>query len=79
MRYSKITGVVAYSGGQATLREGQAIDDDHPLAKERADLFRDGEETSTLVSPTRVETTMQEGPGGQRVTRPTRVPKGQGQ
>lgn len=75
MLYSKLTGVVAYSGGQAALREGQPIDEDHPLAKERPDLFGEGNEVSSVPSPARVETAMADGPGGQRVTRPTRVPK----
>jgi hypothetical protein len=65
--YSRISGVVAWSGGSTLLREGQSIEKDHPLYKERPELFREGEQTadfSTRQQPGAVETTANAGPGG---------------
>ena len=67
MKYSKFSGVVGWNGGSTLLREGQSIDENHPLYRERPDLFRDGEETADLATrqnPGAVETTMNTGPGG---------------
>lgn len=82
MKLSKLTGVIAYSGGQMTLREGQTIDDSHPLVAERPELFDDVEATdvkSQTTNPTVVQTTMADGPGGGRIQRPARVQKVPGQ
>lgn len=69
MKYSRIDGVVAWSGGTAVLKAGQSADDNHPLVVERPDLFTDDEPGSSLTShPGRVESTMQ-APGGNRVAR----------
>lgn len=82
MKVSKLTGVIAYSGGQMTLREGATIDDNHPLVVERPELFDDlGDEQARAetINPSVVQTTMTEGPGGARIQRPTRVAKAPGQ
>lgn len=72
MKYSSFEGIVLWSGGQQMLRNGQSIDEEHPLYKERPDLFRGmapvSADLSTNPSPgTVVESTMQTGPGGGRV------------
>jgi hypothetical protein len=73
MKLSNLTGVIAYSGGQLTLREGQTVDDNHPIVAERPELFRDIEDgvgqTAQTPNPRVVESTMQTGPGGGRVRR----------
>lgn len=82
MKVSNLTGVVAYSGGQIVLREGQTIDDNHPLVAEKPEIFRDvedSEQKAQTPNPKTVETTMASGPGGERVTRPGRVQRVQGQ
>lgn len=72
MHVSKLTGVIAYSGGQVVLREGQTIDDDHPIVAERPELFRKLEEGGSeepkaqTPNPRVVESTQQTGPGGGR-------------
>lgn len=73
MKYSTFEGVVAWSGGDLLVKGGQKFDDQHPLVKERPDLFRDvssdteAEETQTATAANRqVESTMQTGPGGGR-------------
>lgn len=73
MKQSKLTGVISHSGGQTVLREGQTIDDHHPLVTERPDLFEgiDGEAKSQTANPAVVESTMQSGPGGGRVRKVT--------
>lgn len=47
MKYAKAEGVVGWSGGTTVLRAGAPAEDDHPLVKERPDLFAD--------EPTRAE------------------------
>ncbi len=66
MKYSKISGVIAWTGGTTLLREGTSIDDEHPLLKERPELFRGGEETADMATrsqPGHVETAANSGPG----------------
>jgi hypothetical protein len=41
VKYSKLAGVVRWSGGTTVLRKGQSADDDHGLVKERPELFTD--------------------------------------
>lgn len=82
MHVSKLTGVIAYSGGQIVLREGQTVDDDHPIIAERPELFQSADEgneqKAQTPNPRTVETTMAEGPGGGRVRRtPRQVGSGQ--
>ncbi len=48
MRYSKIAGMLAWSGGTLLLREGMSIDDDHPIVKERPELFGDSDPGATI-------------------------------
>lgn len=82
MLYSKIGGVLRWSGGMLTLREGQSIDEDHPLVQERPDLWTadaPGAHIQTRATPGKVETNVQV-PGGQRSTRVPRNPNaGSGQ
>jgi len=74
MKYSSFEGVVLWSGGQQLLRDGQSIDEEHPLYIERPDLFRGlapaGAEITTRNDPGQVESTMLSGPGGGRVRKP---------
>jgi hypothetical protein len=75
MKYSSFTGVAMWSGGQQILQAGQSIDENHPLYKERPELFNGlppvGAEISATHEPGQVqpmvETTMTNGPGGARV------------
>lgn len=41
MKYSKIGGVVTWSGGTVLLSEGQSAEDDHSLVIERPDIWTD--------------------------------------
>jgi hypothetical protein len=41
MKYSKVSGVVRWSGGTLLLGKNDSIDDNHPLVAERPDLFTD--------------------------------------
>lgn len=65
MKYSKISGVLAWSGGTILLRVGQSIDDDHPLVTERGDIFDDEDPGASI--PTRT-------PGAPVVERATSAP-----
>lgn len=40
-KYATIEGTVQYSGGQVFLRRGMSADPEHPLVKERPELFDD--------------------------------------
>lgn len=51
MKYSKIGASLAWSGGTALLREGQSIEDDHPLVAERPELFSDVAPGASLTTP----------------------------
>jgi hypothetical protein len=75
VRYSGFEGIVLWSGGQQLLRIGQSIDTNHPLYKERPELFNGLAPMNAQISSTNnpggvqpvVESTMQSGPGGGRV------------
>lgn len=72
MKSSRITAVISYSGGQITLREGQTLDDNHPIVAERPELFDDIEASQAraeITNPSVVQTAMADGPGGSRVQR----------
>lgn len=74
MKYSSFSGIVAWSGGEILLRQGQAADDDHPLVLERPDLFQGlapVAELSTSNTPPQVERATR-APGE---TRNTRAPR----
>jgi len=49
VKHSSFSGVVAWSGGSMVLRADQRFDDDHPIVKERPDLFRDGDTDAGVV------------------------------
>ncbi len=49
MKHSTFTGVVAWSGGSMVLRNDQRFSDDHPLVRERPDLFSDGDTNADVV------------------------------
>lgn len=73
--YSSFEGLVMWSGGQQLLRVGQSIDKNHPLYKERSELFNGLPPVDAQISTVRdpgqvqppVESTMRSGPGGGRV------------
>ena len=70
MKYAKAAGAVRWSEGWITLRRGQSIENDHPLAIERPDLFDDvepGAEIQGGFATSRVESGMTSGPGSQSV------------
>jgi hypothetical protein len=68
MLFSTFAGVVTWSQGTITLRRGQTIDEEHPFARERRDLFTDEDPGAEIRSTpaTRVQTAMQK-PGEKRV------------
>lgn len=82
MKYSSFEGVVQWTGGQLLLRSGQSIDEDHPLYRERPDLFQGlapvGADLSVGKPPGAVESTMQ-APGSNRATRVPAQKPGSGQ
>lgn len=51
MKYSKVSGIVRWSGGSTVLGMGTSIDDDHPLAAERPDLFGDEAPGADIRTP----------------------------
>lgn len=55
MKYSKVSGAVRWSGGTTILGVGQSADDDHPLVKERPDLWGAEAPGASLTAPPRVE------------------------
>lgn len=59
VQFSKVSGVVRYSGGTVVLSRGQSVESTHPLAVERPNLFTDEDPGATLKGPRRVETAMQ--------------------
>lgn len=67
MQFVKASGVVTWSQGTMRLVVNQTIDDDHPLVKERPDLFTEDDPGAEIRSApvSRVQTTMQK-PGEQR-------------
>lgn len=53
MKYSKVAGLVRWSGGSTVLGIGTSADDDHPLVIERPDLFGDDAPGAHLRTPQR--------------------------
>lgn len=51
MKYAKVTGAVRWSGGTTLIHSGMSADDDHPLVKERPDLFDDAVPGASLSAP----------------------------
>ena len=51
MKYANCSGAVRWSGGLQVLKPGQSIDDDHPLVRERPDLFTDAEPEPDIKMP----------------------------
>lgn len=51
MKYSTINGAVRWSGGTTLLRKGQSADDDHPLVRERPDLWTEQAPGASLSAP----------------------------
>ena len=51
MKYARVFGAVGWSGGHTMLTEGMTADDDHPLVKERPDLFTDEPPLADLQTP----------------------------
>lgn len=77
MKYSSFSGVVAWSGGDILLSQGQAADDDHPLVLERPDLFQGLAPAASLATtphPAPVERATS-APGERRSVRVPRNPE----
>jgi hypothetical protein len=51
VKYAKIDAAIRWSGGTTILRKGQTADDDHPLVRERPDLWRDESPGASLKTP----------------------------
>lgn len=83
MKYSNFAGVLRWSGGTIILKNGQRVDENHPVVSERPELFGDSDTGEDVIhTPTTVErataapgeirNTPGTGPRGST----TRVPKG---
>jgi hypothetical protein len=81
MKYCKVVGSIAWSGGTMVLNSGQRFDDDHRLVRERPELFDDQDPGADFPSAPRVSSVergtaapgeIRETPG----TGPRRVPRG---
>lgn len=70
MKYSNTTGAVRWSGGLTVLKDGDSIDDDHPLLEERPDLFTDDPPGADIKMPA----TSSRGEPAPKVERATREP-----
>lgn len=68
MKYSKIEGMLGWSGGNLLLRKGMSFDNEHPLVSERPDIFTDVEPGADV--PVRRVETGQQRPGQFRSERP---------
>jgi hypothetical protein len=67
VKYSLVTGNVAWSQGTTQLTRGKSADDDHPLVLERPDLFGDEMPDAELSSAPVVERATA-APGEKRTT-----------
>lgn len=70
MKYSNTTGAVRWEGGLTVLKEGDSIDEDHPLVTERPDLFTDDPPGPDIKMPA----TSSRGGPEPKVERATREP-----
>lgn len=80
MRYCAAEGVIAWSGGTTVLRPGTRYEDNHPLVRERPELFRDSDPENDVRTVSSIEQATS-APGEVRATpgtgRPAnRVPRG---
>lgn len=75
MKYSSFSGVVAWSQGEILLSHGQSIDEEHPLYKERPDLFQ-GLAPSASISHNADPKPVERATAAPGETRSVRVPKG---
>lgn len=56
MKYALVSGLVSWSGGKTVIAAGRTTaDDDHPLVRERPDLWTDDGPVAHLRSPHRPE------------------------
>ncbi|MFE2352212.1 hypothetical protein [Kitasatospora cineracea] len=81
MKYAIVNGAVRWSGGLQVLRTGQSIEDDHPLALERPELFTGDQPGPDIKKPGRhrggpVVETATRAPGEQRATKAPAAGKG---
>lgn len=75
MKYSKVSGVVRWSGGTTVLGVGMSADADHPLVLERPDLFGDDAPPPMLPGPARSRGETPPGvPAAPKVEQATRAP-----
>lgn len=72
MKYSVVTGNVAWSQGTAQLKRGMSAEDDHPLVLERPDLFSDEAPEAELSSGPVIERATA-APGEKRTTPPRKT------
>lgn len=72
MKYSKVTGICRWSGGNTQLTRGMSAADDHPLVIERPDLFDDAAPDAELAGPPAVLDEVP--PAGPVVERATAAP-----
>lgn len=71
MKYATVSAMVTWSGGKVLLNAGSTTaDDDHPLVRERPDLWTDEAPEAHLIGPKR----QAEASGEQPVERATRAP-----
>lgn len=76
MKYSSFAGIVAWSQGEILLRHGQSIEEDHPLYKERPDLFQGLAPGADLTAqPQHGEPLVERATRAPGEVRSTRVPK----
>lgn len=68
MKYSKVTGICRWSGGNTQLTRGMSAADDHPLVIERPDLFDDTAPDAELSGPQPVVERAIAEPGKKRTT-----------
>lgn len=82
MKYATVTGVIAWSGGTMVVSPGKRFDNDHPLVKERPELFDDNDPGADVKSAPHVGNIERatQGPGEMHATpatgpRANRVPR----
>jgi hypothetical protein len=79
VKYAKIAGVVTWSGGKTVLNGlATTADDDHPLVKERPDLWTDEGPTPRLSTPAG-DRARAEQPKVERATNPPGIKRGRPQ
>jgi hypothetical protein len=73
-KYSKISGLVRWSGGSTVLGIGMSAEADHPLVLERPDLFGDDVPQAVLRTPAAYRAKEDATPAEAPIERATRAP-----